>query len=107
MEKKTVSILGTEYGIEEDASLAKTQADGVTEQYSNRIKIRPIEDMLTDECGEEEKERRYKEVLRHECVHAVFLESGLSDYCANEQLVDFIAVQFPKMLKIFQEVGAL
>lgn len=107
MEKKTVNILGTEYTIEDDESLIKTQADGLTEQYEKRITIRPLKDMLTDGDSEEAKQRRYKEVARHEVVHASFIESGLSDYCENEQLVDWIASQFPKLLKIFQELDIL
>lgn len=107
MEKKTVNILGTEYMIEEDESLIKTQADGLTEQYEKRITVRPYKDMLNEEDRKESKENRYKEVIRHEVVHASFIESGLSDYCANEQLVDWIAVQFPKLLKMFAELGAI
>ncbi len=51
-----------------------------------------------------------KQTLRHEIIHAFFAESGLhsdSDYAENEELVDWIAIQFPKMLKVFQEVDAL
>lgn len=46
-------------------------------------------------------------VKRHEIVHAFLLESGLKDYGSDEVLVDWIAWQFPKILKIFEEVGAL
>lgn len=105
--EKTVNILGTEYTIEEDESLVKTQADGLTQQYEKKITIRPCKDMLNDEDREEAKKIRYDEVIRHEVVHASFIESGLSDYCANEQLVDWIASQFPKLLKMFVELGAI
>ena len=49
-------------------------------------------------------------VIRHELVHAFILESGLSECCTwaeNEELVDWIARQFPKMAKCFKEIGIL
>ena len=47
-------------------------------------------------------------VLRHELVHAFILESGLCECCAwaeNEELVDWIARQFPKMAECFEKAG--
>ena len=32
-------------------------------------------------------------------------DHGLSDYSNNEELVDWLAMQFPKMFKVFQELG--
>ena len=53
----------------------------------------------------------YKEgikVIRHELVHAFIFESGLCECCSwadNEELVDWIARQFPKMNKVFSELN--
>ena len=47
-------------------------------------------------------------VLRHELVHAFILESGLCECCdwaENEELVDWIARQFPKMTEGFEKAG--
>lgn len=47
-------------------------------------------------------------VIRHELVHAFILESGLCECCTwaeNEELVDWIARQFPKMNKVFSELN--
>lgn len=49
------------------------------------------------------KQRRYNEVVRHEAIHAFFHESGLDGYSADEQLVDWLAMQFPKMYRLFKE----
>lgn len=99
-------ILGTEYElIRNDETLKEINADGECRGYSKVIRIRPLNDMLFGDASDEEKEKRYKEVLRHEIVHAFFNECGLDDYCNNEELVDWIAIQFPKMLKVFQEIG--
>ena len=107
METKTVNILGTEYMIEVDTEITKENADGFYYPYSNRIKVRPPENMLDEDNTQEEKERCFKEVLFHECVHAYFRESGLYGYMQDEVLVDWIAVQFPKMAKTFQELDIL
>ena len=107
MEKKTVNILGAEYTIEEKEEIIKQGADGFCYPYSNKILIRPPEYMLDDDNTKEEKERCYKEVLSHECIHAYFRESGLYNYGKDEVLVDWIAVQMPKMVKTFQELNIL
>lgn len=55
-----------------------------------------------------------KETLRHEIVHAFFNESGLGcnscstdAWARNEEMVDWIALQGPKIYKAWKEVGAL
>lgn len=98
-------ILGTEYGlIRDDDSLKDISADGECRGYSKIIRIRSKKDMLSDDASEYEKEQRYKEVLRHEVIHAFFCESGLDNYSDDEQLVDWIAMQFPKLVAVFQEL---
>lgn len=107
MDKKTVNILGTEYIIEEKEEIIKQGADGFCYPYSNKIHIRPLKNMLDDDNAEEEKEKCFKETLSHECIHAYFRESGLCGYMRDETLVDWLAVQFPKMAKTFQELNIL
>lgn len=107
MENRKVNILGTEYAIEDDANLNKTQLDGLHEEYAKHISIRPTEDMLTNDDNENLKKIRYNEVVRHEVMHAFFIESGLEDYCDNEQLVNWFAIQSPKIFKTFQELDIL
>ena len=62
---------------------------------------------MGDDNTTEEKERCYKETLSHECIHAYFRESGLYSYMRDEVLVDWIATQFQKMSKTFQELDIL
>ena len=53
--------------------------------------------------------------IRHEVVHAFLEESGLSDcslrpemaWARNEEMVDWIAIQFPKMLEAFKWLEVL
>lgn len=106
-----VNILGTEYEIvkqtrEENPKLK--EASGLCEIYAHKIVLADYDH--SDLSLFDNLEVYDKQTLRHEIVHAFFAESGLhsdSDYAANEELVDWIAIQFPKMLKVFQEVDAL
>lgn len=102
-----IDILGTKYSVKEDKSLIHTQTDGICKLYDKEILLRPVEAMLCSEDGWATKERRYREVARHEIVHAFFEEAGLSDYGSDERLVDWIAKQFPKMLKAMRGAGGL
>ena len=102
-----VNVLGTEYEIITDDSIISKGVDGLCKSYDKEIVIRSKGEMLCSEDSEATKELRYKEVLRHELVHAFFDESGLDDYSNNEQLVNWIAAQVPKMLKAFEEVDCL
>ena len=42
--------------------------------------------------------------LKHELVHAFFYESGLEEYFYDEKLVSWIAIQFDKINKVFEEI---
>lgn len=56
-----------------------------------------------------------KKDLRHEIIHAFLFESGLSSntnccfgaWAEYEEMVDRIAIQFPKILKVFEEAGCI
>ena len=102
-----VNILGTTYKVKEDKSLKHTPADGICKTYDKEIVIRPVADMLGAEDCETSKYARHKEVIRHEIVHAFFDEAGLSDYCSDERLVEWIAKQFPKMQEAMRQAGGL
>ena len=60
------------------------------------------------------KEGQMKETLWHEIVHAFLNESGLASnssetgaWARNEEMVDWFAIQGPKIYKAWQEAGAL
>ena len=55
-----------------------------------------------------------KKQLRHEIIHAFLSESGLSvnfEHCSKfgheETMVDWIAIQFPKIHKVYEELGIM
>ena len=50
--------------------------------------------------------------LRHEILHAFLHESGLwgcslesTSWAMNEEMVDWVAIQFPKILKVYRQLG--
>lgn len=117
---KTVNILGTEYTIKnvkisECSFLKDNNFSGSCNSQTKEILIGdPTEEEYFGKLTEQEQTSTIKEVLRHEIVHAFFNESGLqqsSNQCEawaiNEEMVDWIAIQSPKMFKAFQEADCL
>ena len=113
LNNKKVSILGTEYTIyvrkEEEDSKLRT-IDGYCDKTVKKIVICDVE-REEDSC--EDLNTYMKHLLRHELVHAYLYESGLGEnmehkpYGHEETMIDWLAVQFPKMAKTFQELGCL
>lgn len=118
---KKANVLGTDYKIEvrkisEDTDLKENGWSG----YCNEtLKLIVVGDVHDDEfyknCTEEERSQIEKEILRHELTHAFFNESGLSNnslqyssgWAKNEEMVDWFAIQSPKIFKLFTECGCL
>lgn len=108
----TVSILGTTYTIQElsvaeDISLK--DCDGYCDKTDKRIVIAKKE----ADCDLGDFEQHRKKTMRHEIIHAYFNESGLAEnfenkrYGISETLVDWFAIQSPKIYKIFAELDIL
>lgn len=107
-----VNILGTEYTIEilsaaEDDYLKR--CDGYCDKTTKRIVVKEEDD--DSELGNFEV---YKKVcLRHEIIHAFLFESGLHQnfkhdtWGHDETMIDWVATQFPKLLKVFEQADCL
>ncbi len=117
MEKKTVNILGTEYTIEEgtyEKYPILKEIDGYTDTSAHLIVVDDMS-MAKDEVGAKKELQTYKKcVLRHEVTHAFLSESGLANnsskcdsWAINEEMVDWFAIQSPKIFKVFQELDIL
>jgi len=106
-----INILGTEYEIkhmteDEYPKLKHCGASGLCELYSKQLIIsKGILD--PDPSNVENIQQFQNKVIRHEIIHAFFFESGLVDYCNDEKLVDYLAIQVPKMLKVFQDADVM
>lgn len=118
MENKTVNVLGENYSImfvdeyPELFSDFEETSDALCNFYDKVIYVlNPKEKDLT----ENGKMNLNKKKLRHEIVRAFLFESGLSSnthgiygaWAENEEMVDWIAIQSPKIFKVFQELEIL
>lgn len=105
----TVDVLGTKYNITESNSvkdISLNNADGYCDYSTKQIVI----DTFQDSPGSLADLDKYKkQVVRHELIHAFLFESGLGaeSWGTNEEIVDWIAFQFPKIAEAFAKVGAL
>ncbi|MCR8969281.1 hypothetical protein [Facklamia sp. 7083-14-GEN3] len=106
-----VNVLGTEYTViqESDDERGKlsiqSNYDGYCDFTSKTIYISDISEdngYIKDNLLEHRNR-----TIRHELVHAFLYESGLdhnSDWARNEEIVDWVAIQFPKLKTMFEEI---
>ena len=103
-----VQILGTPYTFREatsDEDEHLLNCDGYCDKTTKEIVVR------TDISGDIGDFQAYrKKVIRHEILHAFLFESGLyqsSTWAANEEMVDFFAIQIPKIAAAMEKAGVL
>ena len=116
-----IDVLGTKYDIirvksNQDCYMEKMHFGGYCDNILKRIVVL---DLKTVPEWESESECRIKETekitLRHELIHAFLSESGLQynsftpdeAWARNEEMVDWFAIQMPKLLKAFQVADCL
>ena len=107
MNKKTVNILGIKWTVVQK-EFKEDYMDGYTDYTIREIGIR------SNNIGDvADFEELMKQNLRHEIIHAFLAESGLRanwehSMCGHDEtVVDWIAIQFPKILKVYEELGCL
>lgn len=116
--KKLANILGTKYTIRkvspgQDEFMDRMQCGGYCDNVGKEIVLLDIK--LLPDWANEPKDviaRKEKETLRHEIIHAFLNESGLGwnsfpverAWAKNEEMVDWIAIQFPKISKVFKDL---
>ena len=107
-----VNILGTTYVLKEqtvEENPALLSVDGYCDMTVKEICVRREH---TGTAGD--KEWLKKSTIRHEIIHAFLAESGL-DVCSccadswatNEEMVDWFALQGPRIHRAWEAVGAL
>lgn len=118
MQDFKANILGTDYNVrfgekfpEHFADYADN-SDALFNGHNREIFICVKKDKdLTNEG----LDRRIKKSLRHELIHAFLYESGLSAssmysnavWAENEEMVDWFAIQCPKIFTLFSELDLL
>ena len=108
MENTKINVLGTEYTMKEateNEDPALTDKDGYCDNSTKVCVIDRMEHTDYDSIG---NMLAYKNsVKRHELIHAFLYESGL-DSCSwanNEELVDWLAIQWHKINTAFEQIG--
>ena len=109
--KQKTHILGQDYEIIITSDFEKypnlENSGGYTDYTIKEIVIRDYskKENQPNEC--ENQLYIQNRVLRHEIIHAYAYESGLwcnSEWASNEEMTDWIAIQFNKMKKTFNEL---
>ena len=110
-----IYILGTEYEIIKGSVLnfpSLEELDGFTDYTVKQIVILDFGTVEKDNRSLKDFEFLQKKALRHEIIHAFLFESGLNvnsndveQWARNEEMVDWFAIQWPKLSKVFKEAG--
>lgn len=107
-----LNILGAEWNVEyrnADADLLLKENDGYTDLSVKRIVIAN----KRENCSIQDYKYMQRENLRHEIIHAFLFESGLgfnfehNEFGHEETMIDWISIQFPKILEVFKEADCL
>jgi hypothetical protein len=116
--KDHVMVLGTRYSIEikskDSDSMLENRAAYV--YYSGKQIV--LRDMIKEWTQDPVKFtiKRMRESLRHEIIHAFLFESGLHEsstrlpddgWATNEEMVDWFAIQAPKIFRAMKEAKCL
>ena len=110
---KCVSILGTEYTIHKLKEKEDPDLDGCDGYCDKTVKKIVVKDLDKTNSNLENMNVHMKKVLRHEIIHAFMFESGLAenwehkDYGQEETVVDWFAIQGPKIYRAWTEAGAV
>ena len=109
-----INILGTDVTVEfrkesDDSKLAELSG-----YYDCTVALIVVKVYEPDPLCVSDLERLQKETLRHEILHAFLYESGVQNcsascdaWATNEEMVDWFAIQAPKIFKIFNEQGLI
>ena len=111
---RVAHILGVPYKIlvvGDDDYRYEKEADGWCDTTTKEILVFNYKQSLDSKRDLIEYQHK---VIRHEIVHAFLYESGLDvnslrveAWAKNEEMVDWMAIQVPKILKAFREVGCI
>lgn len=110
-EPKVIDVLGTDIQIlfrkEKNDEKLKSMV-GYFDSSKGLIVVKILE---PDGYSLGNLDRYQMEILRHEIIHAFLYKSGLDgssgyaeNWAANEEMVDWFAIQSPKIFKVFREL---
>lgn len=113
MESKKINVLGTEYTLTVCSEAEEPRLSGCDGLCDDTVKELLVESYALhedDPTSKKDLQVQIRKVKRHEIIHALLFESGLAEnspWAQNEEMVDFFAIQFPKLLAAFKAGDAL
>lgn len=113
MESKQINVLGTAYTLtvcSESVEPRLKGCDGFCDETTKELFCEDYSKDRGDPNCKQQLPVQIRKVKRHEIIHAFLFESGLAEsspWAQNEEMVDFFARQFPKLLNAFLEAKAL
>lgn len=105
-----INILGVPYSIEyiDDESAGRIEGNyGFMDSSVKEIGIYRLE---TESESMKNLKSFEMKIARHEIIHAFLEESGLGEKCSfarNEELIDWIAIQLPKIVAACTQAKAI
>lgn len=114
MQDFKVNVLGSEWSVmfgTEKEYPNLSEMDGYADFSTHQIVIGAMK-KADGQIGSKGDMTAYKkQVIRHEIIHAFLCESGLEacsttsdNWAVNEEMVDWFAIQSPKIFKVFNEL---
>lgn len=112
--KNRVNVLGTEIKIEEREEAKDNKLKNCVGYFDSSLHLIVLKKLIPDDASLGDLKQYQREVLRHEVIHAFLYESGLdgssgasANWATNEEMVDWLAIQSPKIFKVFQDLEVL
>lgn len=108
-----INVLGEEYTLsvcDSDKDIRLLEEGGLCDETTKEIVVNSYENREEHLTDKRNLSVQVKKTIRHEIIHAFLFESGLaenSNWAQNEEMVDFFAIQFPKILKALEQADAL
>jgi len=107
-----VPVMGVVYLIREGTSVefpSLKDCDGYCDTSTKEIVVSDMIESKGSPNAKGDLARYQRKVIRHELTHALLFESGLScnSWAENEEVVDWIAIQFPKLQTLFNSADSL
>ena len=113
MDMQTVNVLGTDYSVifaNEQEEPRLCGMDGFCDDSVKEIYVDDMSNAAKSPDSKKDIETYRKKVVRHELIHAMLSESGLqseSAWAMNEEMVDWIAIQGPKLMEVWSAAKCL
>lgn len=118
---RRINILGTTYTVSrvkkgQDTYMDKMGFAGYCCDVEKKIVILDLKSVPAYKDDTDEYRKKCEDnTLRHEVIHAFLNESGLAwnsfpqekAWAKNEEMVDWFAIQFPRILEVYRKLGCI